>query len=332
MEFSTHFVRRFSDTPFHCHIAMFMQTIVYEIPQYRVSDDQFCPCVVKETSGFKAAIVTNPVDYILSDTFMDQHVVDPDFEKNLRNECEEDTDNVGTKTFLVFQSKEDLESFPAIGGQCITMHEEEQERHFIYDCQDAPAPTVSNMTDMINMVLAATKAELELTGADKQIFGSSCYKTIDEQCVHMGVPPNISIGLDLVGPPITSNVLMEKVKPIKTLVAKLEERAEQNTTESLRDDVADFGARLLELVEALKLDPSLDDAYLRLWYLRLWDRVDKFSSLFAKRRSPRNLRDDRLLDEKNHRDEIAHRGVDKVDWRAIRSLQKKVLTYFKDCL
>ncbi|MCY3991306.1 MAG: hypothetical protein OXF50_08790 [Caldilineaceae bacterium] len=332
MEFSTHLVRRFSDTPFYCHISTFMQTLVYELPRYRVSDDQFCPCVLKETSGFKAAIVTNPVDYILSDTFMDQHAVDPDFEKNLRNECEEDTDNVGAKAFMVFQRKEDLGAFPATGGQCITMQEEEQEKHFIYDCQDAPAPTVNNITDTINMVLAATKAELEITGADKQVFGSSCYKTIDEQCVHMGVPPNISVSLDLVGPPISSDVFMEKVRPIKTLVAKLEERAEQSTTELLRDDVTDFGARLLELVEALKLDPSLDDAYLRLWYLRLWDRVDSFNSLFARRRSPQSLRDDQLHDEKNHRDEIAHRGVDKIDWRAVGSLQKKVLDYFKECL
>ena len=63
---------------------------------------------------------------------------------------------------------------------------------------------------------------------------------------------------------------MEKVKPVKTLVAKLENSVEQDTIEPLRDGVTDFGMRLLELVEALQLDPSLEDAYLRLWYLQLW--------------------------------------------------------------
>ncbi|MYC22271.1 MAG: hypothetical protein F4X62_12425 [Caldilineaceae bacterium SB0662_bin_25] len=329
MDFTTHLVRRFSDTPFHCNISMFMQTLVYEIPRYRVSDDQFPPCVVKETSDFKAAIVTNPVDYILSDTFSDQHIVDPNFEKNLRSSCGENTDNVGTKTFIVFQCREDLGSFPANGGQCITVHDEGQEKRFIYDCQDAPAPKAKDNTDIINMVLAAAKAELELTGADKQIFGNSCYKTIDEQCVYMGVPPSGSVRVSLVGPPITHDAFLEKVTPVKTLVAKLENGVEQDTMESLKDGVTDFGTRLRELIEALQLDPSLDDAYLRLWYLQLWDRVDKFRRLFARRRSPQNLRDDRLQHEKNHRDRIAHRGVDKVDGRAIGSLQGKVLSYFK---
>ena len=332
MEFSTHLVRRFPGVPFNCHISVYMQTIVFEIPRYRVSDDQFPPCVVKETSGFKAAIVTNPVDYILSDTFADQHVVDPNFERNLRNSCEENTDNVGTKTFIVFQSKEDLGSFPATEGQCIAVHDEGQEKRFIYDCQDAPAPTVKNMTDIINMVLAATKAELEITGADKRIFGSGCFKTADEQCVYRAPNPSASANLVLVGPPMAPDEFMEKVKPVKTLVAKLENGVEQDTIEPLRDGVTDFGMRLLELVEALQLDPSLDDAYLRLWYLQLWDRADKFRCLFARRRRPRDLKDDRLQHEKNFRDRIAHRGVDRVDWRAIGSLQEKVLTYFKDQL
>ena len=332
MEYTTNLVRSFSDTPFHCYISMFMQTVVYEIPRYRVLDDHFPPCVVKETYGFKAAIVTNPVDYILSITFTDQHIVDPNFEEKLRNSCEEDTDNVGTKTFIVFQSKEDLGAFPAIGGQCISVHVEGREKRLIFDCQDAPAPKVFNIREMINMVLAATKAELDITGADKQIFENSCYKTTDEQCVYNAGTLTASARLGSVGPPISPDEFMEKVKPVKTLVAKLENGVEKDTIEPLRDGVTDFGTRLLELVEALQLDPSLDDAYLRLWYLQLWDRVDKFRRLFAKRRRPQNLKDDWLQHEKNHRDRIAHRGVDRVDWRAVRSLQKKVLTYFKDCL
>ena len=329
MEFTTNLVRYFPGVQFNCYISVFMQTIVYEIPRYRVSDDQFPPCVVKEASDFKAAIVTNPVDYILSDTFSDQHIVDPNFERKLRKNCEENTDNVGTKTFIVFQSKEDLGSYPAIGGQCIKVHDEGQEKRFIYDCQDAPAPTVKNITGTINMVLAATKAELEITGADKQIFENSCYKTIDEQCVYNGGTLTASASVEAVGPSIGTDEFWEKVKPVKTLVAKLENDVEQDTIEPLRDGVTDFGTRLLELVEALQLDPSLDDAYLRLWYLQLWDRIDKFKRLFARRRRPQNLRDDRLQHEKNHRDRIAHRGVDRVDWRAIRSLQEKVLSYFK---
>ena len=92
----------------------------------------------------------------------------------------------GPKPLSSFKAKRIWGSFPATDGQCITVHDEGQEKRFIYDCQDAPAPTVNNMTDIINMVLAATKAELEITGADKRIFGNSCFKTADEQCVYRG--------------------------------------------------------------------------------------------------------------------------------------------------
>ena len=42
-----------------------------------------------------------------------------------------------------------------------------------------------------------------------------------------------------------------------------------------RRRIAQFGTRLEDLNGALQLELSLDDVYLRLWYLQLWDRIGK---------------------------------------------------------
>ena len=39
--------------------------------------------------------------------------------------------------------------------------------------------------------------------------------------------------------------------------------------------IAQFGTRLEDLNGARQLELSLDNAYLRLWYLQLWDRIEK---------------------------------------------------------
>ena len=94
-----------------------------------------------------------------------------------------------------------------------------------------------------------------------------------------------------------------------------------------------FGKRLEELTEALQLDTSTDDSYLRLWYLKLWDRVEKFGKGCRPRlqlllsNDPNNLRD-----EKNHRNDIAHRGVEKIDTKLLQSFQKKIFRIIKSKL
>ena len=69
MDFTTNLVRRFPGTPFQCRISKVMRTMIYEVPYYRISDGNFSPCVVKETDDFKAAVVTNPVNQVLTEAF-----------------------------------------------------------------------------------------------------------------------------------------------------------------------------------------------------------------------------------------------------------------------
>ncbi len=85
-----------------------------------------------------------------------------------------------------------------------------------------------------------------------------------------------------------------------------------------------FGIRLESLVEALQLDPSLDEAYLRLWFLRLYHWADRFGKT-CEWQLP-----NRLPEVKDHRNNIAHRGVEKLDKRLLASFQKSLFGIIRD--
>ena len=87
-----------------------------------------------------------------------------------------------------------------------------------------------------------------------------------------------------------------------------------------------FGVCLEELTEALQLDETRDHAYWRLWYLQLCDRLEKF----GKQCRPRlQLEQGGSKDELGHRNLIAHRGVDRIDGRLLRSIQTKAIAIVK---
>ena len=290
MGMTTHAVRLFPGTPFRCRISQYMRMVIYEVPYYRVSDGHFSSCTVMETDDFKASVVINPVNHVLAETFSDQHIVDLNFEGKLREACEKEESGSESKIFVVFQSKEDLGLFSTLEGQCLKVQDEGQEKSFIYDCIDAPAPDLTDTTASMNIVLTAIRAEFEIAEAMQKVFDNSCYKTDEGQCLYEGGKLSVTAHLTKIGPPITPDSLMDKVEASKLLVTKIGESIERDKIESLRDDADGFGTRLGEMVEALQLDPSLDSAYLRLWYLQLWDRVEKFRFLFARRQRPPELR------------------------------------------
>ena len=89
----------------------------------------------------------------------------------------------------------------------------------------------------------------------------------------------------------------------------------------------DFGVSLEELTEALQLDETRDNAYWRLWYLQLYNRLEKFG-----RQCRPGLQlghQEGLSDEGDHRNLIAHRGVDRIDGTLLRSIQTKTIDIIK---
>ena len=330
MSISVYAVSLMGGTPFHCHITEYMRTIIYRIHSFKVQGGHLTPCVVKEADYFKASVVTNPVEYLSSDGFSNQRSVDWGFEGALKGTCEGDETREEKTVFVIVQFKEDIESFPADKGQCTKFENEGRETYLIFDCVDAPAPIPDEKTDIINIVLTAVKAELDVTEAVEKVFDNGCYVSAEGLCIHKGVFGASARGR-LVSP-IALEDLTARAQAIRVLITRIEDGIELDRIESLKPEVDNYGARLKELIEALQLDPSLDSAYRRLWFLLLWERVNEFRRLFARRQRPPELRNNNMEAVNKHRHAIAHRKVDELDGAMSSSLQKKVFGYFKQHL
>ena len=85
----------------------------------------------------------------------------------------------------------------------------------------------------------------------------------------------------------------------------------------------------LELFDALLLDKTKDDNYLRLWYLRLWQAVEdagghlgypqlsNITDVMAGKRTPKEL--------KSYRNQIAHWYTGGIDQSYVNDLQRTAL-------
>ena len=254
MGISVNFVKNMNGAPFCCHINQYMRTVVYKIPIYFIQGGHFPPCVIKETKDFKATIVTDPVGYTIAERFSDQSVVDVSFGSALSEKCKRASNKPEESIFIVFQFKEDIDSFPAVHGQCIKVESEGEQRILIFDCIDAPAPESEERTLTVNIVLTALKAELEITAGFKKIFDSSCFKTDRDECV---IPMRVDSSARVTySSPLSFTDLRVKSEASRILVRKIEKSIMQGTSASRQLEVSEFGTRLAELIQALQLDPS----------------------------------------------------------------------------
>ncbi len=324
MELTTTLVRTMGGVPFPCHITEYLQTTILKVPTYKVGKGHIAPCTVKKTNDFKASIVTNPVSYLLSDSFSNHRLVDRNFEKALKRNCKEDEDKPEKTIFVVVQLKEDMGSYPVVDGQCAMFLHENVKIYKIFDCSGARAPLPKDLADKISVVLTAVKAELEITDALEKAFDASCFNTQENKCVTKG-ELSASVRLQLVSP-ISSHDLSTRSQSIKDFVARIESEINQPS----QNRPQHFGERLRELTRALQLEPTTEDTFLRLWYLQLWERTVELGDSFRPRLQLLNDQD--LRDEKQHRNDIAHYRVNALDWSMFRSLQRKVFGILKQHL
>ncbi|MCY4090818.1 MAG: hypothetical protein OXF62_08360 [Caldilineaceae bacterium] len=330
MHYSVALVQRMGGAPFPCHIDEYMRTAIYRIPKYKVEGRHLVPTVVKKTADFKATVLTNPIDFLRSDGFSSQFSIDAGFEGSLKTNCKEEEDKGQKTVFVAIQFRQNLGLFPAVDGQSVVFEDDGKELILIYDCSDAPGPNPDQKTETVHVTLAAVRAGLDVTDPLEKVFDRECFRTDGGRCAYRGHIGG-SAHVTLVSP-ITLEDLTKKLQASKILVAKIEKNIELDRINSLKPEVNDFGTRLRELVEALQLDPSKDNAYLRLWYLRLWDRVDEFRKLFPRRQRPPEFRNNSLAQLTKHRHAVAHRRVDSLDGEMSKALQEKVFAYFRQHL
>ena len=312
--------------PFPCHISEYLRTIVYRIPGHIIREGHISPIIVKETDDFRASIVTNPISYLQEAEFSDHYCLDVSFPSALEDKCDMGANESEVRIYVVVQFREDMHSFPAVGGQCIKREHDGTEFLVIADCDDAPAPRPNERSRTIDTVLTAAKVEFGITEGIEKAFDARCYRTTGGACVY---PIDIKIslsGLNVLSP-LTLADLATKAEATGLLAAQLEASIDGVSRGGRHRRIPEFGTHLEELAGTLQLELTLDDAYLRLWYLRLWDRIEEFGDAFRPRLQLSN--DSSLVAEKDHRNDIAHRGVDKMDTGLLRSLQSQIFHIIK---
>ena len=310
-------------TPFECDIAEYMRTTIYEIPGPFIEGDSPPPLCVVDDSGFTAWVTTDPAGLLKGHAPSDHWNVDPGLPKALQGWLERPGNSPRQRVFVVIQIKEDLESFPATHGQCIKTEDDGIEKLFIVECVDANNPQPDERTRRINSLLTAIRAGFGTTTGLQRSFDSRCFRTTDGRCLY---PLSLEGTATLqVARPFSGDDVRTKVDSCRALFEKIEAGIGGQSAAGRAPLRQDFGPRLEDLTEALQLDPSIDDAYQRLWYLRLWDRLNEFGK--TTRLQIENNRD--LKEEKDHRNLIAHRGVDRIDGKLLSSLQTKAFGIIK---
>ena len=307
--------------PFACYLSEYMRTIVYKMPAHVVREGHLSPVIVHDTGDFRASIGTDPLSYLRESDFSDQYSLDVSFPTALREKTDITSTDSGKRIFVVIQLKQEMKSFPAVDGQCIKREHDDTEVLLIADCDDAPAPRPDPGMRSIDTVLAAAKVGFGITAGIEKAFDAGCYKTDKGDCVH---PYNIEfrVGGVTVLSPMSLEDLTAKAEAVGVLATQMTASIEGISQVGGRRRIPQFGTRLEDLIGALRLEPSLDDAYLRLWYLRLWDRLEKLGDAFRPRLQV--LNDPNLDAEKTHRNDIAHRGVEKMDAELLASFQKEI--------
>ena len=311
---------------FHCHLVEYMRTSVYKIPGLKVGEPKPAPCFILEEPEFRASMVVDPFAYLRDEGISDQFEFEDNFQVVLSEACPPLAPASEASLYLVIQFKEDLNAFAAVDGQCRRVCFDGVEQFVLVECGDPYTPNPNQKKRTINAVLTAVKGEFGVTDGMVPCFNTYCYRASGGQCVL----PYVVRTSEAVGQatrPIGAREVSDRAGAAAALVTQIEKYMQASHSSSETGHAPKLGGRLEELIEALQLDETRDQAYWRLWYLQLFDRLEKFGEQCRPRLQLGNQ--EGLKEEYNHRNLIAHRGVNRIDGRLLRSIQTKVTGIIK---
>ena len=147
-----------------------------------------------------------------------------------------------------------------LNGEAVIKGGREGERIlFAFQTTDAPWPDFQPDMHVINSVLAAVKVEQNHTGHIEKLHECSCFVNREGQAVYHFPSLRMSVNLGTashVEPPDLS----DKGARIGSV---------------LQEMMSESDPVLTELFDSMVMDKTKDDNYLRLWYLRLWQALER---------------------------------------------------------
>ena len=233
------------------------------------------------------------------------------FRLSLEDSSADDFDERGSYLFLVIQHCEDL-SFDASDGQCIKIGNDAPELAIV-DCSDSSIPDVENIASTVNAILTSVRVAFDVTAPIDTVVDHAGYITTDHKLLHLlQVTGNARLSvMTLLDPGDASN----KAVRCRNLASKITDAVNGKGAKAY---AADFPRRLDDLTEALQLDPSTDEGYLRLWFLRLYYCAEEFGNSCGWKFTNANV------DIREHRRYIAHKGVEQLDGRMRQLCQRMI--------
>ena len=296
--------------PFDCLLSECLRTAIHRVPQFFAAAGEKFSHIVLDADDFKAGITTDPEEYLAQNDLAGQFASDPAWRAWVRACCNSDPGKSATNLHVVLQVRQELSAWPATAGQCWKTNLGIGEHLLFVDGGEHPVPPFDDKPHWRNGVLAAVRIELNVTGSFEKVGDQISYRTTDDRWLDL-LRLSVSSPEGSSPSPLATGELREKTRGIAALVSQI--RAQL-------DSVGADTAPLRQLLDALQLAPLTDDAYRRLWFLRLHDRCRRF---FHSRGL--NIEEEPAFKRVNaHRNAIAHEGVDKIDLRLLEELQGNV--------
>ena len=308
-----------------CTLTAHCRTFVFEFPRSQIiSEETVKPVMIFIGNECRAAIVCDlsgyfeesPADSLHFDIDVSLRAAVQSTHKKSLSQSEKNAKNL----FLVIEECMEFPPTVLSTEQCFTIDEvrdhvamveggrEGKRAVLAFPAVGCPWPDFEPDMYHVNVVLAAVKSVQNVTGHVTQLCEVSCYVNDKGEAVYT-LNPTMSARAVVVSP-VTPEELDQRTVRMKAMLQGMMSESEPAAA---------------ELFDSIVLDKTMDDGYLRLTYLRLWQAIED---------SKRHLGQPGLLNEKEmiggkrpptelktYRNAIAHWHTGRIDHSYLSDLE-----------
>ena len=321
-------------TPTECTIVGYCRTFLFKFPgSYLVSEEPVDHHIVYSHDCSRAAIVSDLPAYFERDPADSFHYsIDVSLRVQVRSTYDSAIKETSRKDhpevplFIVIEEHVNISSTLLNRGECFAIDECRDGTPVVEGGREGERALLAIRTvngvwpnfhaDMArrNVVLAAVKAEQDITGHIDELYSCSCFVSNDGLSVYTLNPSTGRASVTTASRLELPN-LKEKANRIRDMVQEM-----------MVDPVQFAG----ELFDSILLDKTKDEKYFRLQYLRLWQALEdssikkhltklqirNYDKIIAGKKTPKELY--------RHRNDIAHWYTGEIDYSALQDLEHTV--------